>query len=64
MRNRDLIKLLKKQDPDAIVILSDADHGHNEWAGFLKTVYEFDHEGVEDDAFRLDETLKYTVLKS
>ena len=64
MTVKQLIKKLKKEDPDANVLWADHDHSYGEWNNHVRAVHEFDHEEVEGDEFKLNTEINYVVLRS
>ena len=61
---RQIIKELRQQDPDAIVLIADHDHSYGEWNNYVSGVLAFDHEDVEEDEFKLDERKDYVVIRA
>jgi len=58
-----LIKQLKQEDPSAIVLTADHDHSYGEWNNYVSMALTFDHEDVEEDEFKLDESKNYVVIR-
>ena len=63
MTVKQLISKLRKEDQSAIVLTADHDHSEGEWNGYVRHVGAFDHGTVDDESFRLDESLNYVKIK-